>query len=554
MDNTKLRQNYDRLYTERKTLDSTLEVIRQFFVPFRGEFFRDLKTEHQIEWRDMRQVFDTTGISAADRLSANVQAALTNSAMKWFRFMFRDDRVNKIHVARTWLEECEDRIYQELDDSNFDVEASEFYLDAVSFGTAIISEEAESEIEWKGLDFSAIPLVDCYFEEGAKGQIIRFYRRYEWTALQIYDKFGEKGTPKEIKDRKDEAAEEKHKVVFCVYQRLGKEGADTSTILSANERPYGYKYILHADAQTLGEEGGYYEMPAFIARWRKVSGSKWGFGPAHIALSDALTLNQITSDTLEALGKVIDPAILTTQRGLLSDLDLRRSGVTVVRDVKGVVPFESKARFDVGELKTERLQAAIRSAFYVDQLELKESPAMTATEVNARADMVLKLMGPTSGRMKTDFLDPLLKRTFRIMMRAGQLPPPPQAVIEADAELDIEFTGPLPRAQRQDMVMAVNNWVGGLAQMAEVFPGVMDIPDADAIARELASLAGVPTRMTRDEKVVAAEREERSKKQAASEQLSLMTQGGEAAQSVGAGAEAMEGVDLEGAVKGMTEQ
>ena len=68
MENVKLRMNFDRLETERKTLDSTLEVIRKFFVPFRGEFFRDMGTEHEVEWRDMRQVFDTTGIAAADRL------------------------------------------------------------------------------------------------------------------------------------------------------------------------------------------------------------------------------------------------------------------------------------------------------------------------------------------------------------------------------------------------------------------------------------------------------------------------------------------------------
>lgn len=540
MDKEQLRQNFDMLEQERKTLDSTLEVIRKFFVPFRGEFFRDLGTEHEVEWRDMRQVFDTTGISAADKLAANVQSALTNPSTKWFKFRFRDDKLNKEHAARVWLEECENITYQELEDSNFNVESSEFYLDVVSFGTALIAEEAESELEWEGINFNAIPLVDCYFEECSKGSVLRFYRRHMWTPLQIINKFGKENVPESILSKYEKAAQEKIKVIFCVYFVPGNKDANTLEVLSEEKRPYKYEYFIHSDLEIL-KTGGYYEMPAYIARWRKVSGSKWGYSPAHIALSDALTLNQITEDTLEALGKVIDPAILTTSRGLLSDLDLRRSGVTVVKDVKDVVPFESRARFDVGELKTERLQAAIRSAFYVDQLELKESPAMTATEVNARADMVLKLMGPTSGRMQTDFLDPCLERTFRILMRAKRFPETPQVVMEANAELDIEYTGPMPRAQRQDLVMAINNWSMGLAQMAEINPEVLDIPDWDAIARETASLAGVPTNLTRDQKVIDSERDANKEKAAQQDQMNQLEQGGNAMQAIGGGLKAIEG-------------
>jgi len=550
MDNMKLRMNFDRLETERKTLDSTLQLIKTFFVPFRGEFFEELTSEHQIDWRNLRQVFDTTGISSADKLAANVQSALTNPSLKWFTLRFRKDELNGNHNAKKWLEKCENITYQELKDSNFDVESSEFYMDAVSLGTAILSEEVESELEWKGINFNAIPLVDCYFEEATDGSILRFYRRHQWTPLQIVDKFGD--APAWIKERAEEAAEEKIMVIFCVYCVPKNKNADVSSVLTAEQRPFAYKYIIHKDATTIGKPGGYYEMPAFIARWRKVSGSKWGYSPAHVALSDVLTLNQITEDTLEALGKVIedtlealgkviDPAVLTTSRGLLSDLDLQRSGVTVVRDTRDVVPFESKARFDVGELKINNLQGAVRAAFYIDQLELKESPAMTATEVNARADMVLKLMGPTSGRMQNDFLDPLLKRTFSILMRAGRLPPIPEEVANAEAELDIEYTGPMPRAQRQDLVGAIANWSSHIASLAEIKPQVLDIPDWDLVARELAALAGVPVKLTRDQREIDEQRQAQQKKQSEMQEMEKAKLGGEAMQSVGTGMQTIGG-------------
>lgn len=541
MNTTKLRSCFDRLEAERKTLDSTLEVIRKFFVPFRGEFFRDMTSEHEVNWRDMRQVYDTTGIAAADRLAANVQSALTSPSTQWFKFKFRKEEMNEDYTARTWLEDCEQRVYQELQESNFDEQSSEFYLDAVSFGTAVLSEEVESETgPWKGINFAAIPLVDVYFEEDTGGDLINFYRKHMWTALQICDKFGDKNVPPNIISKRDSGASEKIKVILAVYKRPENEGVDTGMVLAENKRPFGWKYFIHSDSEMIGKEGGYYEMPAFIARWRKVSGSKWGYSPAHIALSDVLTLNQITEDTLEALGKVIDPAILTTKRGLLSDLDLRRSGVTVVKDTKDLVPFESRARFDVGELKTERLQAAIRSAFYVDQLELKESPAMTATEVNARADMVLKLMGPTTGRMQNDYLDPLLKRTFSILMRAKRLSEIPPIVKEMQAEMDIEYTGPMPRAQRQDLILAVNSWVAGVAAVAEVNQEILDIPDWDEIARETARLAGIPTRLTRDDKGVKKARKERDEAMKRQQEAEVAKTEGEAMKATGEGQQALQ--------------
>lgn len=533
MNDIEMIQNFKRLVTERVTLDATLDVIRKYFVPHRGEFFDDTTSEHSIDWRDTRDVYDTTGIDAADKLAANVQSALTNPSMKWFGFNFRDETLNADHAARAWLDECENITWRELKDSNFDVESSEFYLDIVSFGTAVLSEEAESELDWKGLNFKAAPMVDCYFEESTDGKILRFYHRFEWDALQIIDKFG--SAPDWIKEHEERAASEKHEVILVVYPVKANADADVLSVLSADKRPYAYKYLLTKDASQLGETGGYYDMPSFIARWRKVSGSKWGYSPAHIALADVLTLNQITEDSLEALGKVIDPAILTTSRGLLSDLDLRRAGVTVVRDIGDVVPFESRARFDIGELKMDKLESRIRSTFYIDQLELKESPAMTATEVNARADMVLKLMGPTSGRMINDFLDPCLKRTFRILSRANQFPPAPESVTNVGAAMDIEYTGPMPRAQRQDMIQSIQGWTGMVAQLAEINPQVLDIPDWDKITREVAKISGIPAKLTVDQKVVDKQRAEQAKKAEQQRQVELAHQGGEAMTAVGQG-------------------
>ena len=535
MDKDVIRQRYHQLETQRKTQDDTMQQIERFVVPFRGEFFRDMHSEHEVNWR-RRFIYDSTAIQACQTLAASIQGSLTSAAIKWFILRFRSEELNEDHESKVWLQDTEDRLYQALQESNFDMESSEFYLDLCSFGTGILTEEEIMDRggNYIGIDFSSAPIRDCYFEHDHEGNVMRFYRLFQWTALQIYDKFGEEGMPKEIYDLLDVNADVDRKwdIIFCIYNRLDKWDADTTKMLAPKERPYGFKWVGDADGEIYGEEGGYFEMPSFAARWRKVNGSRWGHSPATVALSDILTLNELVEASLEAVGKVVDPATIVTERGLLSDLDLGRGGLTVVRALDQIAPFESRTRFDVADMRIDRLQSSINQAFFVDQLELKESPAMTATEVQVRYELIQRLLGPTLGRLEADYLDPLIKRTFNILHRNGQLADMPPMVVEMEGQYEIEYTGPLPRAQKQEVATSVLNWMGVVGQLAEIFPEMMDNVDADAVTVGLADMASVPAKFRRDPKAIKKIRDDRAEKKATMEQAA-------AAQEVGAGMEAM---------------
>ena len=548
MENNVIKKRFDSLVQNRKTLEDTFQVVEKFVVPFRGEFFKPMTEEQEVEWR-RREIFDSTAIMACQTLASSMQGSLTSPSVKWFTLGFRQDELNHDNESMRWIEECENKVYEALQDSAFNLEASEFYLDLSSYGTSVLVEEVDDDTtEWKGIDFSAAPIVDVYFEQDSKGRVKILYRRLKWLPLQIIDKWGEDKVPEWVKTAHEKAANTKIEIIFCVYWREDKKEADTSKFLATAERPFGCKYIFHKDGSMIGDEGGKYEMPAFVARFRKVAGSRWGHSPAFVCLSDILTLNQLTEETLEALGKVVDPSTIVTERGLLSDLDLGRGGLTVARSKDDIWAYESKARFDVGELKIDRLQQSINRAFFVDQLQLKESPAMTATEVQVRYELMQRLLGPTLGRLQQDFLDPLIERTFNILMRAGRLPEPPEFVVESKAEYDIQYIGPLPRAQRMQIVESINQFVGNMAQVAEIFPQVLDIPDMDEIAREVARLSGVPTKLIRNEKDVKAERDKKAEAQAKMQAAAAAQEAGKAAQEVGKGAQAMD-ASVEGTVQ-----
>lgn len=523
-----------------------MQQIERFVVPFRGEFFRDMSSEQEVMWR-RRFIYDSTAVQSCQTLAASIQGSLTSAAIKWFILTFQNEQLMKDHEARVWLENVEEEIFRELQESNFDMESSEFYLDLTSFGTGILVEEEkmDSKGDFTEVDFSSAPIRDCHFEHDARGNLLRFYRRFQWTPLQIKDKFGDK-IPKEVKDILATSSgtsdiDRKYDVIFAIYQRPEYKNVDTTTMLAPLKRPYGYKFFMHKDSEKLGEEGGYYEMPAFAARWRKVNGSRWGFSPAYVALSDILTLNELVEASLESVGKVVDPAIITTQRGLLSDLDLGRGGLTVVREMDQIAPFESRARFDVADMSMERLQSSIRQAFFVDQLELKESPAMTATEVMVRYELMQRLLGPTLGRLEADYLDPLVKRTLNILHRNKRLPDMPAIVEDLEGQFNIEYTGPLPRAQKQDTSQSVLNWVGVIGQLAETTPEMLDIMDIDEIARGLGDLSSVPKKFMRSKTQVKKIRKDRQDRVDTMESAEAARATGEGMEAMGKGREALGG-------------
>lgn len=536
MNSEEIIRRYDQLVSNRKTLDDTYQAIEKFVVPFRGEFFKPMSSELEVEWR-RRQIYDSTAPNAANLLASQIHGDLTSPSLRWFSLTFRQKELRDNTEAMTWLEECEEVVWQALMESDFNTEGAEVYLDLVSFGTATITEEPVSDTEWKGLNFSAVPVRESYFELDAEGNVLRLYRLMQYTVLQMIDKFGRENIPDDILNG-DDNVDQKHDIVFCIYEREDMKDADTSKVMVPELRPVGFQYVMYNSKENIGDEGGYYEMPAFITRWQKASGSRHGYSPAMIALSDILQLNEVVAQTSEARAKAIDPATLTTENGLISDLDLSAGGLTIVSSLDEIRTMESSARFDQADAEIDRLQRSINQIFFVDKLQLKDSPAMTATEVQVRYERMQRLMGPTLGRIQADFLDPLIRRTFMILIRAGQMPEMPEVV--ADADLDIEYIGPLPRAQKSEQAQSIEMWLGTIAQLGELFPSMLDVPNPDEIAKKLAELRGVPFSLLNDEEDIAKMREEKQARQQAQEQLMAMQEGGKGMQEMAAGQEAMD--------------
>jgi hypothetical protein len=536
MDAESITARFDSLVAARRTQDNLMQSIGRLVAPYRSEFYKPLATSAEVQW-ERPEVVDSTAVADSNLLASKIHTNLTSPATKWYELRFRSDDLND-GAPKEWLEDADKRTWWELGETDFDTEVAELYLDLVVFGTSIIMVEPKKDIEWDGADFTTFPIQDTYFEMGGDNLPSRVYRKFRYTKLQIQERFDvDEGFDWGENDSSSEV-DTKYDVIFCVYWR--DRDSEPEKALAPELRPVGYKYIFKRTNHQF-EEGGYYEYPAMVVRWRKTAGTDWGYSPSMVLMPDIRQLQEVVSQNSEARAKHIDPPLKTTDRGLIQDGDLTPGSLLFVQEMDELAPVFPPIDMRPGVEEVERLQEAIHRGYLLDMLQMKESPQMTATEVRARLEEIMQTMAPTLGRLKNDLLIPVVEKMFNMMMRSGQFEQAPEEL--SGVELDIQFTSPLARAQEGDMARGYEIWLAGIMGMAEFNPGILDNVDFDDVARRTARLLGVASESLNTEEEVTEVRQAKAEKQEAMEQAQMMQEAGKGLEATGKGAAALAAVE-----------
>ena len=82
--------------------------------------------------------------------------------------------------------------------------------------------------------------------------------------------------------------------------------------------------------------------------------------------------------------------------------------------------------------------------------------------------------------------------------------------------------------------------MNGIANLGQLYPEMLDIPDTDAVSRKLGELRGVPAALMRDEDELEEIRTMRKQKAEAVEQVAMAQAGGEAMRSMAEGTAAVQ--------------
>lgn len=513
-------KRYESLKAARSNWDRDWEDVAMYVMPNRADFVTQRSKGDRSR---TEKIYDSTAIHANNVLAASLHMALTSPASPWFSVRFRDTELAEDDAANEWLEECTDRMFDALGESNFNTQVNELYLDLGAFGTGcLFLEEGSAPAAFGGLRFDTVHLSDLCISESASGKVDTVYRCFELTARAASERWIDADMPK-VTAALNKNPDQMFKFLHCVSPSTDRSYPDNDMKVP-QDRPFMEKYISLED-QAIIEEGGYYELPYFIPRWSKTSGEAWGYSPGLIARADITTLNEAKRLELTGWEKSIDPPYMAGRNAIIGDLHLEPGGLTLMREMGELRVLENGTRWDVSQIKSAELRQSIRMMFYSDQLELPDRPNATATEVQIRYEMMQRLLGATLGRLQSELLTPMVERVFYMMYRAMQFPEPPESVIAYQGgELDIEYVSPLARAQKMGDVQAIERWVGSLSQMAQLNPEILDAIDFDKVAIKLADRHGVPADVRKGAAEMQEARAQRMQQQQQQQQMMMQQQ------------------------------
>ena len=485
------------------------------FVRFRGE----KRTE---------VLYDSTAITANNLLAASLQGTLTSASLPWFHLKLRDTELNQNREVQLWLEDSAKRMYEIFNESNFNTEVHELYLDLVSIGTgAIFVEEGSKGFDKEGIHFNCLHIAEYFIQENINGKVDTLYRKYKLTARQAIQEFGEENVGEKILESVKEKPDKEFNFIHAVEPT---EDYERAVGKSNTKLPVHSCHVCTEDKMVV-RTGGYNEFPYLVPRWSKATGEIFGRSPSYNALPDIKTLNKAVEIGLKAWAKAIDPPLLVQDDGVIGRVRMTPAGITVVRHDGAIKPLQIGSNWQITDMKENQLRTSIRQAYYSDQLQLQDGPQMTATEVQVRYELMQRLLGPTLGRFQSEFLNPLIERTFGIMLRAGALLPEPEVI--QGQKIDVEYVGPLARSQRMEESVAIDRLYELAMNVVQVDPSIMDNINHDEAIRLRGDLLGVPKIILRARDEVEELREQRQQAQMAQQQAEQQQQAAQAALTQG---------------------
>ena len=483
-----IKKRLDRLGQERGTWEVNWQEILDYVMPRKADVVT-LRTRGE---KRTEVLFDSTAITANNLLAASLQGTLTSPSLPWFSIKLRDEELNEDRDVQLWLEDTARRMYDTFNETNFNTEVHEMYLDLCSIGTAaLFVEEGSNGFDTDGIHFNCLHIAEYYIQESIDGKVDTLYRKYKLTARQAVQEFGFDNVGEKIQTASKERPDHKFNFIHAVEPTADYE---RSTGKSATKLKFHSCHVCEEDKMVV-RTGGYNEFPYLVPRWSKATGEIFGRSPSFNALPDIKTLNKAVEIGLKAWAKAIDPPLLVQDDGVIGRVRMTPAGITVIRNDGAVKPLQIGTNWQITDLKENQLRTAIRQAYYSDQLQLQEGPQMTATEVQVRYELMQRLLGPTLGRFQSEFLNPLIERVFGIMYRAGALLKEPDII--QGTKIDVEYLGPLARSQRMEESVAIERLYSLAMNIAQIDPAIMDNIDHDEAVRLRGKLLGVPKTVLR---------------------------------------------------------
>lgn len=463
---------YDTLKSARCNFENLWQEVVRFICPDRADF-----TVRQPNGANRyKKLLNSVGIESAQFLAASLNGMMTDPSAKWFLLKFAGNSLVG-EAWQDWLTECNEIFWYELysPNANFGSALNETYFDDVSLNTSLLWTGWNEKRN--GLMFQARTVAECVIDENADGIVDCLYRKFDMSARQLVEKFGEKPFDDKIRaEAKDDRSNCRYVVLHAVCPNTDEKGL-----------PFRGVYVLVAKKMVLKEEF-YNEFPYAVARWGKTPGEIYGRGPGIASLSELRMLQDIMVSYIVSAQKAADPPVIMQAEETFLPGATRPGGV-LRYEATPPVAFDAGANFQVSEHIIERSENKVRKMFMNDRLADVLGDRATATEVIQIVRENARVLGPIYWRQVSEKLNPVLTRAFNLCLRHGKFPPFPDA--PDGVGIDIEYISPMAQAFKYEKADRINQAFAASAAFMQIDPQSAVLIDAQKAVRQMFEIYGV---------------------------------------------------------------
>ncbi len=541
-----LEARLNSLYTWRESWWSqNWSDLAQFLLPRRSIWLTQSTggtptPNNMTRGREINQsILDPTGTFALRVCAAGLMSGLASPSRPWFKVTPKLKNFEPDEDGRKWMDEIENRIYTVLSSSNFYNCFAQECEDLVVYGSAptIIYEDEKDLIRLYN------PCIgEYFFASGATLRVDGLYRRFLMTVAQIVDFFGLENCPAEIQklwEAKGSSLQMERIIAHSIEPNFGI-GKDNAGKVPGNYTWREVYWVYGGTSDKPLSMRGFTDQPFTASRWATQANDAYGRSPGMDVIPDVMQLQVETMRKAEALEKQVRPPLLADAQLKNQPASTLPGEVTYVQNLSQTSGMRSiyQVNPDIRGMMEDirEIQQRIKVGFFNDLFLMLESAPdkdMTATEVQAKLQEKMMVLGPVVENLLSESLKPKLHRIFGILVRRGMLPQMPDSM--KGVPLDIEFTSIMAVAQRAASTGGLERIAAMIGNLSAVYPGAKDIMDVDLFLRQFNELLANPQKIFHSPQAVDQIRNQQAQEQ---KQQQEMVEAQHGAQTVKIGADA----------------
>lgn len=527
------------LKTERSSWETNWRELSDFIQPMRSRLLCD----QQVNKGDRRnnKIINNEATEDMGVLAAGMMSGLTSRSRPWFNLVVQNKELMEFGPVKSYLFEASERMRDVLLRSNYYNCQHVSYLEMGVFGTGAIWIDADPR---NGIRCEVFTAGEYYVANGADGKCNSFYREFKLTAAQMAERFGEDALSADAQNALQESRQDQW---FDCVQMVEPNADHVPGSKVSKLLPFiGLVWEKASPPEKVLEQKGFHEFPVAVMRWDAMPGDCYGTGPGRRCIGDIKALQLYERNSARLVETGANPAIQApaSLRGQPSSTN--PGSITYVDQVGGqnqMAPIyqPNPAWLAAIETKIAQCVARIRRGTYTDLFLMisQMDDVRTATEINARREEKMAMLGPVVERVDYEGLDPIIERVFGIMLRQSMpiwqgiidgeplLPEPPEEIMNTVVEAD--YISILAQAQKASAVTGLERIAATIGNLSAAFPEVRDKFDADQWVDEYGEAIGVVPTVIRGDEEVAAIREQRAQQQQQAEAQQALANGVQAA-------------------------